>query len=136
MAVHGRRSLVDGYASQGLEFWAGPLQLLSGYRVAFPAEGSSAVTRGEDILRRISYAPDCIRRIYIGPDFSVRETLFVPLEEPGAILTYQIESTRPIDIEIHATLVLDLMWPAAIGGQGVAWKARLSAYVPSEPAYG
>jgi hypothetical protein len=45
----------------------------------------------------------------LGPDFSVRETLLVPLEEPGAILTYQIESTRPIVIEIHETPVLDLM---------------------------
>jgi hypothetical protein len=71
-----------------------------------------------------------------GPDFSVRETLFVPLEEPGAILTYQIESIRPIDIEIHATPVLDRMWPVAIGGQCLAWKARLSAYVLSEPACG
>lgn len=136
VAVHGRRSLVAGYASQGLEFWAWPFQILSGYGVAFRVEGSASVTRGEDILRSISYAPDCIKRIYLGPDFSVRETLFVPLDEPGAILTYQVESTHAIDIEVHATPVLNLMWPAAIGGQSVEWSAGPSAYILSEPAYG
>lgn len=136
VAVHGRHSFVDGYASQGLEFWAGPFQLLSGYRVAFREEGATTLTRDEDILLRITYAPHSITRVYAGPDFSVRETLFVPLEEPGAIVTYQVDSARTIDIEVHATPVLDLMWPAAIGGQSAAWNTALSAYLLSEPTYG
>jgi hypothetical protein len=41
VAVHGRRSLVDGYDAKGLEIWAGPFQLLSGYRVAFRADGTT-----------------------------------------------------------------------------------------------
>ena len=136
VAVHGRRSLVDGYAAKGLEIWAGPFQLLSGYRVAFRADGTTTPIGGEEILRRIIYAPDSITRIYVGPDFVVREKLFVPLDEPGAILTYQVQSTHSIDIEVHATPVLDLMWPAAMGGQSVAWDGALSAYVLSEPANG
>src|SRR6201998_44007 len=136
VAVHGRRSLVDGYASNGLEVWAYPFQLLSGYRVSFRTEGATSSIRGEEILRRITYAPDSITRIYLGPDFVVREEIFVPLEETVAIFTYQVQSSRTIDIEVHATPVLDLMWPAAIGGQSVAWDNALSAYVLSEPALG
>ena len=136
VAVHGRRSLVEGYASNGLEIWAYPFQLLSGYRVAFRVDGTTTSIRGEDILRRITYAPDSITRIYVGSDFVVREKIFVPLEEPGAIFTYQVQSTRSINIEVRATPVLDLMWPAAIGGQSVAWDRALSAYVLSEPATG
>ncbi|MGA8087115.1 MAG: hypothetical protein WCA10_07405 [Terracidiphilus sp.] len=134
VAVHGRRSLVEGYASNGLEIWAYPFQILFGYHVAFRVEGTTTSIPGEDVLRRITYAPDSITRIYVGSNFVVREKIFVPLDEPAAIFTYQVQSTRSINIEVHATPVLDLMWPAAIGGQSVAWDGALPAYVLSEPA--
>ncbi len=35
MAVHGRRSLIQGYATRGLEIWAYPLQIVDGYEVGF-----------------------------------------------------------------------------------------------------
>ena len=136
VAVHGRRSLVDGYASSGLEVWAYPFQLLSGYHLSFRAEGTTTSIRGEEILRRITYSPDSVTRIFLGPDFMVREQIFVPVDEPGAIFTYQVQGKREITIDVHATPVLNLMWPAAIGGQSVAWDAALSAYVLSEPALG
>ena len=136
IAVHGRRALVDGYASEGLEAWAYPFQILNGYRVAFRPEGATTATNGADILRRVIYEPDSVTRIYLGADFVVREKIFVPLNEPGAIFTYSVESGKPVDIDVYATPVLNLMWPAAVGGQSAAWNASLSAYVLSEPADG
>jgi glycogen debranching enzyme len=136
IAAHGRRALVDGYAADGLEVWVYPFQILSGYRVAFRSHGATAPIRGEEILSRVTYQPDSITRTYLGPDFMVREELFVPLDEPGAILTYRVESGHAIEIDVHATPVLDLMWPGALGGQSVAWNPSLSAFVLSEPADG
>jgi glycogen debranching enzyme len=136
IAVHGRRALVDGYASEGLEVWAYPFQIVSGYRVAFRPAGATTATDGADILRRVIYEPDSVTRIYLGPGFTVREKIFVPLNEPGAIFTYRVEGGKQVDIEIHATPVLNLMWPAAVGGQSTAWNASLQAFVLSEPANG
>ena len=90
IAAHGRRALVDGYAADGLEVWVYPFQILSGYRVAFRSHGATTPIRGEEILSRVTYQPDSITRTYLGPDFMVREELFVPLDEPGAILTYRV----------------------------------------------
>jgi glycogen debranching enzyme len=136
IAAHGRRALIDGYAADSLEIWAYPFQILSDYRVSFLPQGSATPVNCQQILRRITYEPNSITRIYIGSDFIVHEKLFVPLDKPGAILTYSVTSTRPVEIQIHAVPVLNLMWPAALGGQSANWNPSLSAYVLSEPAEG
>jgi len=136
LAVHGRRALIDGYATGSLEVWAYPFQVLSGYRVAFREQGTTTPIEGQEILRRVTYEPDAVTRIYLGPEFTVHERLFVPLDRAGAILSYQVESKHPVEIEIHATPVLDLMWPGALGGQSTAWNPALSAFILTEPTDG
>jgi hypothetical protein len=135
IAAHGRRALIDGYATDGLEVWAYPFQIVSGYRVAFRMAGSTTAINGQDILSRVTYKPDSITRTYLGPGFIVREKLFVPLNQPGAILTYTIDSSHRVEIDIHATPVLNLMWPAGLGGQSVAWNSSLNAFVLKEPGH-
>ena len=136
IAAHGRRAMIDGYAGGRLEIWAYPFQLVSNYQVAFRPSAATTPIRGQDILSRITYQPDSITRTYLGPDFIVRERFFVPLDEPEAVLTYRVESEHPIEIEVHATPVLNLMWPGALGGQSTAWSSSLSAFVLSEPEDG
>ena len=123
IAVHGRRALLDGYADSGLEVWSYPVQLIKNYEVGFLPQGATSEIPGATILRRIVYRPDEITRIYIGPNFIVREKLFVPLNTPGAVITYSVESQNPVDIVVHFVPVLNLMWPAGIGGQDVNWNA-------------
>ena len=136
LAVHGRRAVLQGYTTEGLEFWAYPFQILSNYRVAFRPVGATSAIEGTDILVRVIYQPNSVTRIYLGPNFVAREVLFVPLDRAGAIVTYSIQSDFPIEIEVHATPVMNLMWPGALGGQSVQWNAALSAFVLAEPADG
>ena len=37
-----------------------------------------------------------------------------------------------MEIAVHFTPVLNLMWPAGIGGQSTAWNKAISGYVISE----
>lgn len=136
LAAHGRRALVSGYAAGGLEVWAYPFEILNDYHVAFHVAGTTSPIDGQSILSRVTYNTDSITRVYLGSGFVVRETLFVPLNEPGAIVTYSVQSAHPVDIEIHATPILNLMWPASLGGQSSAWNSSLSAFVLSEPTSG
>lgn len=133
VAVHGRRSVIMGYPERGLEVWAYPFQILSDYQVGFLVEGSATETDGRRLLRRVIYRPDRVTRIYIGADYIVRETLFVPLDRPAAIVSYEVESRKSVDIAIHFAPVLNLMWPGAIGGQYAEWNQGLPGYVLSEP---
>jgi glycogen debranching enzyme len=92
---------VLGYSNNGLEMWAYPVQILKAYRVSFrPAETTTEID-GPAILRRITYSPESITRTYLGSDFIVREKLFVPLDEPGAIISYDVESNRPLNIVVR-----------------------------------
>ena len=134
MAVHGRRSLIQGYATRDLEIWAYPLQIVDGYEVGFRKQGSTTEVDGAALLKRITYKPDEIIRTFIGPDFVVRESLFIPLSEPAAILTYTIDSKTPVDIVIRFTPILNLMWPGSIGGQSTRWDPAALAYVLFEPS--
>jgi hypothetical protein len=135
VAVHGRRSAVFGYSENGLEVWAYPLQLVDSFSVAFrPQQGTTAID-GRTILRRVEYRPESVTRIYVGHDFVVHEKLFVPLDAPGAIVSYEVDGVRPVDIVVRFTPVLNLMWPGGIGGQEAQWKGEASGYLLSEPLH-
>lgn len=136
VASHGRNAVLMGYPETGLEFDAYPLQIVSGYQIGFRPEGAATETDARLLLRRVAATPDSVTRIYAGPDYVVRETLFVPLDRAAAILSYEVDAAHPLDIVVHFTPVLDLMWPAALGGQSTRWNADVSAYVLTEPAHG
>ena len=53
----------------------------------------------------------------------------------GAIVTYSVESQNPVDIVVHFVPVLNLMWPAGIGGQDVNWNAAASGYLLTEQTH-
>jgi hypothetical protein len=33
-----------------------------------------------------------------------------------AVITYEVDGSRQLDIEVHFQPILNLMWPAALGG--------------------
>ena len=70
-------------------------------------------------------------RTYIGNDFVVHEHLFVPLDEPGGVLTYEVKG-RPVEVRVSFEPTLNLMWPASVGGQSVGWSDALHGYTLTE----
>jgi glycogen debranching enzyme len=132
-AVHGRAALFGGNATAGLEGWAYPLQIFRGLQSSFRLAGASSDIASAPLLRRIEYTATSVERTYVGSDFTVREKLFVPHDLPGAILTYEVDSKQPLQIEIRFVPVLDLMWPVATGGQEIHWHPDANAYLLDEP---
>jgi glycogen debranching enzyme len=135
ISVHGRRALVMGYAASGLEVWAYPLQIVRGYQLGFRSQGTATEIDAATLLRRITYEPEAITRTYIGPGFIVQERLFVPLDEAAVLFTYTVESRHSVDLVIHFTPILDLMWPASVGGQSTRWDSAGSSYLISEATH-
>lgn len=132
-AVPGQMALLGGNAAAGLEGWAYPLQVFRGLKPSFRFVGASSAIASSPLLRRLEYTPTTVVRTYVGADFTVRETLFVPKDQPGAILTYTVDSKRPIQVEISFVPVLDLMWPVSTGGQEIHWLSDTNAYLMDEP---
>lgn len=131
-AAHGQAAVLMGYTGYGLEAWAYPFQLFTHLHLQIiPGDGSSPVD-ADPLLGRIEYHPEEIVRIYRGSGFEIRERLFVPLDRPGVILSWNVQSARPIDLRVTFLPVLDLMWPAALGGQDLRWNSSLHGYLISE----
>jgi hypothetical protein len=128
IAAHGRRGLIVGYAAGSLEGWVYPFRVLHDYRVGFRPEGSNEAIPGAAAVREVIVNPETVTRVYSGEDFTVRETLFVPLDEGGFEILYQVDSHFPLHIAVSFRPDLDLMWPAGIGGQSYAWDADRHAF--------
>lgn len=136
IAAHGRRAAIFGYAGRSLDIWGYPFQILDRYTVNFQPQGSPEILEGARLLTRIEVAPNYVVRIWTGPGFKVTETDFVPLDQPDAIVRYQVTGASPVDIVIRWRPELNLMWPASAGGQDVQWSDPLHGYLISESTYG
>ena len=134
LVAHGRRAWVGGYANAGLEVWAGALQIATDVHAEFRRAGDVTVINGGKIVSKIDVDPSHVSRTYTGPDFSVEEQIWVPLNQPAALFRYSIRSLHPIQVILKFRPSLNLMWPAAIGGQEIRWDAAESGYFLSEPA--
>jgi glycogen debranching enzyme len=133
-AEHGERALVGGNAAAGLEVWVYPLQILRGLKPSFVETGNVDAVPADRILRSIEYTPTTIVRTFASRDFTVHETLFVPRELGGVVISYEIDSAHPVAVQLSFLPVLDLMWPVGIGGQEIHWKPDENAYEMQEPS--
>lgn len=127
LAQPGERAIVQGYAGHGLEAWIYPFQVLRNYRVSLVGDGGG-LTPVSSLLTSTTVRPESIERVYTGQDFKLVEHWFVPRNRPGIVLSYRLTGMRPLRIQIAFEPVLDLMWPAGIGGQESAWDPKLKAF--------
>src|SRR5229473_1945870 len=76
--------------------------------------------------------PESANLVYAGDNFSVRETLFVPVHEPGAVILLDVETEQPLEIEASFVADFQLEWPAALGGTFHFWDDTQHAFVFGE----
>jgi hypothetical protein len=132
IAAHGQRGMIVGYAAEGLEGWIYPFRIFHDFRIGIRTEGSSHAIPGSALVRDIVVRPESVTRTYSGQNFTVRETIFVPLEVPGFAILYEVDTRFPLHIVASFRPDLDLMWPGGIGGQSFSWDAGLRAFILQE----
>ncbi|MBV6521744.1 MAG: hypothetical protein MNPFHGCM_01888 [Gemmatimonadaceae bacterium] len=132
LAAPGRRSIAMGTEDGRLEFWSWPIKWLHDFQLAFRVPKYAAPIPGREIARYVTVRPEGFTIEYAHETFTVRQTVFTPLDKPAAIVLLEVDAIRPM--EIVATFVPDIhfAWPAALGGQYVAWNAEQKAFVFSE----
>jgi hypothetical protein len=129
IAAHGRYAWAGGYADAGLEVWAGALQIASDIRPEFRRAGDVTSIPGRQIISKIAVTPASASRTYTGPDFSVEEEVRAPLDKAAVLVRYTVRSVRPVQVIVRFRPSLNLMWPAALGGQEIHWEASESRYL-------
>jgi GH15 family glucan-1,4-alpha-glucosidase len=126
----GTRAGLLGNESGRMEAWVYPLKLLRDFRLQFHTEGR--VLPAETLARTLITRPESSTIVYTGDTFSVRETFFVPVNEPGAIISLEVETEFPLEIEARFLRDFQLEWPAALGGTYSSWDKDQRAFYLGE----
>ena len=130
LSAVGTRAGLFGNESGNFEAWAYPLKILRDFHLRFHIDGR--IIPAESLARTISVRPESSTILYASDTFHVRETLFVPVSEPGAVVMIEVETIDPLEIEAVFERDFQLEWPAALGGTYLHWDPILRAFVLGE----
>src|SRR4029077_12555989 len=125
--VTGRKAAVFGRQDGQFEAWIYPIKLLHNFRLEFPQDGQLESLRGETLLRQVVTRPESTTLVYVHPDFSVREIIWTPLNEPAVVIYFDVDSSKPLDITAAFVPDFKPMWPASFGGQHSSWLTQEKA---------
>jgi glycogen debranching enzyme len=126
--VLGHKSAVFGYEHRQLEAWAYPLQILDGFELSFRVEGYPLEFRGADTAALIDVRPEATTITYSHAAFTVRQTIYAPLDEAGIIMLLDVDSALPVVITARFRPRLKLMWPAGSMTGSLSWDEKQRAY--------
>jgi len=129
----GRKFAILGLESGAFEAWAYPLKLVRNFEFSFLLKNSTRPIPAKDIIRFVEVTPAATTLTYTYQSFTVKATYVTAIEDPGAVILLDIDSTEPLTIVAGFLPVLQPMWPAGIGGQYAYWDDKLKAYLISEP---
>ncbi len=130
LSVLGTRAGILGAESGHFEAWAYPLKILRDFHLVFLTGGQSLPA--DAVVRSIVIRPESTTLIYASDSFSVEETIFVPRDKPGAVVTLTSDTAVPLEIEAAFTRDLQLEWPAPLGAASLDYLPRRNAFALTE----
>jgi glycogen debranching enzyme len=130
LPVVGERAGLFGNEGGRFEAWVYPIKILRDLRLTFHADGRALPA--ESLARTLTVHPESASILYASDTFSVRETLFVPVHEQGAVILIDVETEQPLEVEANFVADFQLEWPAALGGTYFSWDDASRAFVFGE----
>ena len=122
----GKGAALFGNEQGNLEAWVYPSKILRDFHLRFHLAG--AVVPAESVARTVIIHPESSTIIYAGDVFCVRETLFVPVHDAGAIVAFEVHTSQALEIEAIFDRDFQLEWPVAFGGVNEEWDPNLHAF--------
>jgi glycogen debranching enzyme len=126
LAAVGKKASLLGNESGAVEAWVYPLKILRDLRLTILTEGRAVPA--ESLVRTVIAHPESTTLVYSSDTFSIRETFFAPVDQPGAVIELQVETELPLELEASFIRDFQLEWPAAMGGTYVGWSDPLHAF--------
>jgi glycogen debranching enzyme len=122
LPVVGQQAGLFGDESGRFEGWVYPLKIFRGFHLTFHV--ADRALPAESLARTLTVRPESASILYVGDSFRVRETLCVPVNEPGAVIQLEVETEQPLEIEAGFIGDFQLEWPAGLGGTYVDWDPK------------
>jgi len=130
LAAVGKRAGLLGNESGKVEAWVYPLKILRDLKLTVLTEGREIPA--ETLVRTVIARPESTTLVYTGDTFSIRETFFVPVDQPGAVIEIQVDTEQPLELEASFVRDFQLEWPASMGGTYVGWSGEFRGFVFGE----
>ena len=130
LSAVGKRAGLLGNESGRVEAWTYPLKILRDLNLTVMTAGRAIPA--ETLVRTVIAHPESTTLSYSGDTFSIRETFFVPVDQPGAVIEIQIETEQPLEIKASFVRDFQLEWPASMGGTYLSWSDDLRGFVFGE----
>jgi glycogen debranching enzyme len=130
--VVGRRAAVFGYENRGFEAWAYPVKLVDDVRLSFRVEGYPLEMEGVAIQSGITVRPEATTFTYSHAAFTVRQTLYAPVDEPGIVMLLDVDTVLPMTVIASFRPRLRLMWPAGLMTGDLGWDEKEQVYTIGE----
>jgi glycogen debranching enzyme len=112
--------VIVGQQQGVFEAWVLPVKMLSHLTIEANVEGYAVPIDLNSMARELEVRPDHTTITYSHIALTVRETMFAPDGAPdgtGAVVVFQVDSVRPVDLVFRFTAELRKMWPALSSGQ-------------------
>lgn len=126
LSAVGPRAGLFGDETGRMEAWVYPLKIFRSLHLQFEVGGR--VLPAEPLSRTLITRPESSTIVFAGDTFTVRETFFVPVQEPGAVVELEIESETPLNVRVAFERDFQLEWPAALGATFADWNPTLHAF--------
>ncbi len=130
LPVVGTRAGLFGNEAGNFEAWVYPLKILRNFHLNVLVDHH--LMPAETLARTLTVHPESATILYAGDTWQVRETLFVPVHQAGAIITLEVDTREPIEIEADFERDFQLEWPAGLGATYMNWDPALKAFSMGE----
>ena len=122
----GTRAAIFGHEQGTVEAWVYPLKILNDFHLLFHVEG--VVIPADSLARTVIVRPESTTIVYASDGFSVRETLFVPVHESGAVIALEVQTHDPLQVEAVFHRDFQLEWPGHIQDSMAEWDSLLHGF--------
>ncbi|MGQ0703072.1 MAG: hypothetical protein ACT4PM_08080, partial [Gemmatimonadales bacterium] len=128
----GRRAIAMGTEDGRFELWSWPIKWLHDFEIFFRIPKYVEPIPGHTIARTMVQRPEGLTIEYAYEQFTVRQHVFVPLDQPAVIMLLEVDAVRPLDVVARWTPDIHFAWPAGLGGQYLIWEQNAQAFLFSE----
>jgi hypothetical protein len=118
--VSGANGVILGQQEGTFETWILPVKLLSHFAIRAELEGYSVPIELNPTAAEIQVFPDHTTITYSHIGFTVQQIMFAPdanaTSDAGAVVLFQLDSVRPLNLVFSFTPEMRYMWPRANEG--------------------
>lgn len=132
LADQGRRAALLGDETGTFEVWTWPIKLISDFTLAFKIPDYDTPIAARTVARTVTTRPEGSTITYAHASFTVRQHMFVPLNEPGVIMLLEVDAVRPLDVIVRMHADFNLAWPGSFGGGFITWQADERRFLLSQ----